>query len=61
MKEIEELRYGERYNMFDEEIISHMLGSCGRNVSIKPRFYCYMGVNIHVGNAVCVIEYIDND
>lgn len=78
MKEIEKLRNGERYKMFDEEIgeiqgrtidlcqelekipfrdsekreeiIRRMFGSCGRNVSIKPGFYCDMGINIHVGD-----------
>lgn len=78
MREIEKLRNGQRYKMFDEEIgeiqglaidlcqelekipfreskkreelIHRLFGSCGVNVSLKPGFFCDMGVNIHVGD-----------
>lgn len=31
-----------------EKLLKSLLGSCGKNVSIKPGFYCDMGYNIHV-------------
>lgn len=33
-----------------EELVHRLFGSCGKNVSLKPGFYCDMGVNIHVGD-----------
>lgn len=32
------------------EIIHKLFGSCGKNVSIKPGFFCDLGINIHVGD-----------
>lgn len=78
MTELNKLKSGKRYYMFDpeiakiqnraiglcqklnslsihekeerEKILRELLGSAGKNLSIKPGFVCDMGINIHVGD-----------
>lgn len=33
-----------------DNLLRQLLGTAGRNLSIKPGFLCDMGINIHVGN-----------
>lgn len=33
-----------------DKVLRQLFGSAGKNLSIKPGFYCDMGVNIHVGD-----------
>ena len=33
-----------------DKVLRQLFGSAGRNISIKPGFFCDMGVNLHVGD-----------
>lgn len=33
-----------------DRVLRQLFGSAGKNLSIKPGFYCDLGVNLHVGN-----------
>lgn len=47
----------QRFNALDinqeeerEQVLRQLFGSAGHNLSIKPGFFCDLGINLHVGN-----------